>query len=78
MNNMCAIHPTPALCLLELSRRPVLARRMGYLRVVEHINKEEPPALDYKDTAAAMMEEARQPRRVARMKKLKKLNVNTK
>ena len=75
MNNTCTIHPTPALCLLELSRRPMLARRMGYVQVT---NKEEPPALNYKDTAAAKMEEIRQPRRVARLKKLKKLNVNTK
>jgi hypothetical protein len=74
MNNMCATHPTPALCLLELSRRPALARRMGYLRVVEHTKKEEPPALNYKDTPAAKMEETRQPRRVKRLK----LNVDTK
>jgi hypothetical protein len=77
MNNMCAIHPTPTLCLFEVSRRPVLARKLGYVQVIEH-PKKEPPALDYKDTAAAKMEEARQPRRVARMKKLKKLNVDTK
>ena len=69
---MCAIHPTPALCLLELSRRPALARRMGYVQVTKHLEKEEPPALNYKDTAAAKMEENRQPRRTARMKKLKK------
>lgn len=72
MNNMCAIHTTPALCLLELSRRPMLARKLGYVQVTK---KEEPPALNYKDTPAAKLEEARQPRRVAR---LKKLNVNTK
>ena len=72
MNNMCATHPTPALCLLELSRRPVLARRLGYVQVTK---KKEPPALDYKDTEAAKMEAERQPRRVAR---LKKLNVDTK
>jgi len=53
----------------------MLARRMGYVQVTK---KEEPPALNYKDTAAAKMEEIRQPRRVARLKKLKKLNVNTK
>ena len=69
---MYAIHPTPALCLLELSRRPALARRMGYVQVTKHLEKEEPPALNYKDTAAAKMEENRQPRRTARMKKLKK------
>ena len=69
---MCAIHPTPTLCLLELSRRPALARRMGYVQVTKHLEKEEPPALNYKDTAAAKMEENRQPRRTARMKKLKK------
>jgi len=45
--------------------------------VIEHPKKKETPALDYKDTAAAKMEEARQPRRVARLKKLKNLNVNT-
>ena len=78
MNNMCAIHTTPALCLLELSRRPVLARKLGYVQVIEHPKKKESPALDYKDTAAAKMEEARQPRRVARLKKLKKINVDTK
>ena len=72
MKNMCATHPTPALCLLELSRRPALARRMGYVQVTEHLKKEEPPALNYKDTAAAKMEEDRQPRRTDRMKKLKK------
>ena len=69
---MCAIHPTPALCLLEVSRRPVLARKLGYIQVTEHPKKEEPPALNYKDTAAAKLEEIRQPRRTARMKKLKK------
>ena len=72
MNNMCAIHPNPTLCLFEVSRRPVLARKMGYVRVYEHPSKKEPPALDYKDTAVAKMEAERQPRRAARMKKLKK------
>jgi len=71
MNNMCAIHPTPALCLLELSRRPALARRMGYLRVVEHTKKEELSALDYNDTSAAEMEMKRRPRAAFRFKKLK-------
>jgi hypothetical protein len=56
----------------------VLARKLGYVQVIEHPKKKEPPALDYKDTAAAKMEEDRQPRRFARMKKLKNLNVNTK
>lgn len=78
MNNMCAIHPTPALCLLELSRRPVTARKLGYVQMIEHPKKKEPSALDYKDTEAAKMEAARQPRRVARLNKLKNLNVNTK
>ena len=78
MNNMCAIHPNPTLCLFEVSRRPVLARKMGYVQVIEHPKKKETPALDYKETAAAQMVEARQPRRVARLKKLKNLNVNTK
>ena len=78
MNNMCAIHPNPTLCLFEVSRRPVLARKLGYVQVIEHPKKKEPPALDYKDTAAAKMEEDRQPRRFARMKKLKNLNVDTK
>jgi hypothetical protein len=45
---------------------------MGYVQVTEHLEKEEPPALNYKDTAAAKMEENRQPHRTARMKKLKK------
>jgi hypothetical protein len=74
MNNMCAIHPNPTLCLFELSRRPMLARKMGYVQV----KKKDVPALDYKDTPAAKMEEERQPRRVARLRKLKKLNVDTK
>jgi hypothetical protein len=71
MNNMCATHPTPALCLLELSRRPALARKLGYVQVIEHTKKKDAPALNYKDTPAAKMEEERQPRRVARLKKLK-------
>ena len=70
MNNMCAIHPTPALCLLEVSRRPMTARKSGYVHVFEHPKKEQ-PALNYKDTEAARMEAERQPRRTARMKKLK-------
>ena len=78
MNNMCAIHPNSTLCQFEVSRRPVLARKLGYVQVIEHPKKKELPALDYKDTEAAKMEEARQPRRVARMKKLKKLNIDTK
>ena len=68
---MCAIHPNPALCLLEVSRRPRTARKSGYIQVTEHPKKEEPPALNYKDTEAAKLEEIRQPRRTARMKKLK-------
>ena len=68
---MCAIHPNPTLCRFEVSRRPVLARKLGYVQVTEHLKKEEPPALNYKDTVAAKMEEDRQPRRTARMKKLK-------
>ena len=78
MNNMCATHPNLTLCLFEVSRRPVLARKLGYVQVIEHPKKKETPALDYKDTAVAKMEEVRQPRRFARLKKLKKLNVNTK
>ena len=78
MNNMCAIHPNPTLCLFEVSRRPVLARKLGYVQVIEHPKKKDVPALDYKDSPAAKMEEERQPRRVARLKKLKNLNVNTK
>jgi len=78
MNNMCAIHPNSTLCQFEVSRRPVLARKLGYVQVIEHPKKKELPALDYKDTEAAKMEEARQPRRVARLKKLKKLNIDTK
>ena len=71
MNNVCAIHPTPALCLLEVSRRPMTARKLGYVRVYEH-PKKEIKARDYEDTEAAKMEVKRQPRRAARMKKLKK------
>jgi len=78
MNKMCAINPNPTLCLFEVSRRPVLARKLGYVQVIEHPKKKETPAPNYKDTAAAKMEEARQPRRVARLKKLKNLNVDTK
>jgi hypothetical protein len=74
MNNMCATHPNPTLCLFEVSRRPMTARKAGYVHVVEH-PKKETAALNYKDTACARMEAERQPRRVAR---LKKLNVNTK
>jgi len=50
------------------------ARKAGYVHVVEH-PKKETTALNYKDTVCARMEAERQPRRVAR---LKKLNVNTK
>lgn len=71
MNNVCAIHPTPALCLLEVSRRPMTARKSGYVHVYEH-PKKEIKVLDYEDTEAAKMEAKRQPRRAARMKKLKK------
>ena len=78
MNKMCAIHPTPTLFQFEVSRRPVLARKLGYVQVIEHPKKNDVPALNYKDTEAAKMEEARQPRRVARLKKLKNLNVDTK
>jgi hypothetical protein len=72
---MCTIHPNPTLFLFEVYRRPMLARKLGYVQAIEHPKKKELPALNYKDTAAAKLEEARQPRRVAR---LKKLNVNTK
>jgi hypothetical protein len=74
MIKMCTIHPNPTLCQFEVSRRPVLARKMGYVQAVEHPKKKELPALDYKDTAAAKMEAERQPRRVKRLK----INVNTK
>jgi hypothetical protein len=70
MNNMCTIHPTPALCLLEVSRRPKTARKSGYVNVYEHIKKEI-KVLNYEDTEAAKMEAKRQPRRSARMKKHK-------
>jgi hypothetical protein len=73
MIKMCTIHPNPTLCQFEVSRRPVLARKMGYVQAVEH-PKKETAALDYKDTAAAKMEAERQPRRVKRLK----INVNTK
>jgi hypothetical protein len=53
----------------------VLARKLGYVQVIEHTKTKNDLALNYKDTPAAKMEEARQPRRVAR---LKKLNVDTK
>lgn len=69
MNNMCTIHPTPALCLLEVSRRPRTARKTGYV-VYEH-TKNETKVLNYEDTEAAKMEAKRQPRRSARMKKRK-------
>jgi hypothetical protein len=47
------------------------ARKLGYVRVYEH-PKKEIKARDYEDTEAAKMEAKRQPRRAARMKKLKK------
>jgi hypothetical protein len=74
MIKMCTMPATKTLCEFEISRRPMTARKAGYVHVVEH-PKKETTALNYKDTVCARMEAERQPRRVAR---LKKLNVNTK
>jgi hypothetical protein len=49
----------------------MLARKLGYVQVIEHTKSKDELALNYKDTPAAKMEEERQPRRVARLKKLK-------
>jgi hypothetical protein len=74
MIKMCTIQATKVLCEFEVSRRLATARKVGYIHVIER-PKEETKALNYNDTACAKMEADRQPRRVAR---LKKLNVNTK
>ena len=58
------------LCKLEVTRRPMTARKAGYVHVVER-PKKEVKALNYMDTECARMEAERQPRRVARLKKLK-------
>jgi hypothetical protein len=65
---------------LEIMRRPVTARKLGFVHLVEQSKQEikTVPALNYNDMAVAEMEAARRPRAVARMKKLKKLNVITK
>lgn len=65
---------------LEITRRPVTARKLGFAHLVEPPRQEikTVPALNYNDMAVAKMEAERQPRRAARMKKLKKINVNTK
>ena len=67
---MCTITATKTLCEFEVSRRPMTARKAGYIHVVEH-PKKEIKALNYMDTEYARMEAERQPRRVARLKKLK-------
>jgi hypothetical protein len=71
---MCTIPATKALCEFEVSRRPMTARKSGYVHVVEH-PKKETKAINYNDTECARMEAERQPRRVAR---LKNLNINNK
>ena len=65
---------------LEIMRRPVTARKLGFVHLVEQPKQEikTVPSLNYNDMAVAEMEAARRPRAVARMKKLKKLNVITK
>ena len=65
---------------LEIMRRPVTARKLGFTHLVEQPKQEfkTVPALNYNDMAVAEMEAARRPRAAARMKKLKKLNVITK
>ena len=66
---LCTKIPTTTLQVFEMSRRPVTARKLG---LIEHPKPQETNiALNYNDTPAAKMEEARQPRRVARLKKLK-------
>jgi hypothetical protein len=71
--NLCTIKPLKTLLEFEVSRRPTTARKLGFSHLVEQPPKKEvKTALNYKDTACARMEEERQPRRVARLKKLKK------
>ena len=70
---MCTIKPLKTLLDLEVSRRPMTARKLGFIHLVEQPPKKEvKTALNYEDTACAKMEAERQPRRAARMKKLKK------
>jgi len=59
------------LLTLEVSRRPMTARKLGYIHKEDQPKQEIKTALNYKDTACARMEEERQPRRTARMKNLK-------
>jgi len=73
MTTLCAI-PLKTLLELDVTRRPVTARKLGFTRLIEQPKK----ALNYEDTECAKMEAARQPRRAARMKKLKNLNIDTK
>ncbi len=75
---MCTIKPLKTLLEFESSRRPITARKLGFAHLLEPPKQENRTALNYTDTACARMEEDRQPRRAARMKKLKNLNVNTK
>jgi hypothetical protein len=71
--NLCTIKPLKTLLDLEVSRRPMTARKLGIFSFSWTTPKKEiKTALNYKDTACARMEEERQPRRTARMKKLKK------
>ena len=69
---MCTITANKTICEFEVTRRPVTARKMGYVHVVEHPKKKEIKALNYNDTEYAKMEAKRRPRAVARMNKLKK------
>jgi hypothetical protein len=75
---MCATHQYMALCLLEMTRRPMTARRLGYVRVIEHPKPETKLALNYDETEYGKMEMNRRPRAAFRFKKLKKNNINTK
>jgi hypothetical protein len=70
---MCTIRPLKTLLEFEVTRRPVTARKLGFTHLVEHVKKEENvnTALNYNDMAVAKMEADRQPRRAARMKKLR-------
>jgi hypothetical protein len=54
------------------------ARRLGYVRVIEHPKPETKLALNYDETEYGKMEMNRRPRAAFRFKKLKKININTK
>lgn len=71
---MCTTKHLSTLLELDIMRRPRVARKLGFSHLVEAPKPDTTISLNYKDTAAAKMEMERQPRRTARMNKLK-LNV---